>query len=210
MNRSGRLVLCSLVMQGCSAVSAMDGATGNGELLLEKAAFEPTAGEYRIGEFSGHWQRHATGNGLAGHLDAFDGQVQFTLQDPVLESALDITCNLQEAALRLTGDSGSVISYGCDFLVDGRRIPARFELQQLSAGGVLLGEIALDRVIVGLLQLKTQGGVPAFLFTMEGRRLGLVSFEGQTRVHFYEEAPLAARRAVVATVMAMDLLGQQP
>ena len=209
MQKTGRLVLCSLVLQGCSTVTAM-AAQGQAleQPVLElvktnKYAYE---GDYQIGEFSGLWKRKAAGDGLAKNLADFDGHVRFTLRDPVLEGQLEITCNLREAALELLADGSHFPAYGCDFLINGETFPARFEVQQSAGNGLMLGEIALDRVILNLLQIQPQGEFPMFLFTLEGRRLGLVSFDETTTVRFYEEVSLAVRRAVMTTVLALDLL----
>jgi hypothetical protein len=109
-------------------------------------------------------------------------------------SAKLVLCSLRDGTGAMATESG-LPAWGCDFMVNGKAIPA---------------DKVLDRNIADMMQPKSDGRLPLFLFTLEGRRLGLASFEGSTRLQFFEQADPDIHWAVENTVKALEILRQQP
>jgi hypothetical protein len=108
------------------------------------------------------------------------------------KSAKLVLCSLRDATDALTTESGAP-AWDCDFMVNGRPVPAG---------------VALESEFVDLMQDKSQDRLPMFLFTLEGRRLGLASFEGSTTLQFFEQADPDIHWAVESTVRALENLRQ--
>lgn len=178
-----------------------------------------TRGNYRIGEHSGTFKRSET------RLQFFDiaefraGGADFTLSGPLIEGQIEAHCKMRERLLNLGDFSFTTkpMAYGCDFTVNKRSFPARFEIQEASTGiaGALLknerrGEIAIDRVILQLQSVHRVVGSPLQLanpigyeISLNGDVIAAVELNGTPRVWLPTHTDIPTQRAVVAAAMAL-------
>ncbi|RDS78222.1 hypothetical protein DL238_11815 [Alteriqipengyuania lutimaris] len=151
-------------------------------------------GEFEAGEYNGSYQRSE------GRLAFFDSWIQrsakarFAIAGPEISSTIEARCRMRERALKL--DDGIEVTtkpmaYGCEFTADGRNIPARFELQEVTGGGTAsyryerYGEIALGGEIVRIRSAHELEGTPmgmltpiGYVFEQRGRAVGALELNG--------------------------------
>ncbi len=178
-----------------------------------------TRGSYRAGEHAGAFTRSESRLVFFDVLDNRSGSSSFTLVGPDIEGQLEAQCRMRERNITI-GDVSFTpqrMAYGCEFSVDGRSIPARFEIQEARNGiaGALMkkerrGEVALDREVLQIRSVHALEGSPiqtatpiGYVFEREGRVVGAVELNGAPRLFLPREGDVALRRAVVAGAMAL-------
>lgn len=183
-----------------------------------------TRGSYRAGESSGQFTRSESRLVVFDMVDTRYGGATFTLSEPSIEGQIEARCTVRERSINL-GENVSFtpqrMAYGCDFTINGRPFPARFEIQEARSGlaGALMkrerrGEIALDREILQIRSVHNLEGSPlqtatpiGYVFEQNGRQVGAVELNGTPRMFLPPNgADPSLRRAVVAGSMALALL----
>ena len=180
-------------------------------------------GRFAAGSYSGVYGRSEERLAFGGQIEraAFSAfSISGPGMDPAIGSSIDAHCLMDERAL----DLGIVevttlpMAYSCAFTTDGRPIPARFELQEISRlDGPInryerAGEIALGGEIVQIRSLHQIEGtaIPTstpigYLFQQRGRPVGVVELNGAPALIVPEGTDPGLARTLTVAALALGL-----
>jgi len=178
-----------------------------------------TRGTFRVGEHGGSFRRAESRLQFFDVLDLRAGSASYVLTGPLVEGQIEANCKMRERLLNL-GDFtvlAQPMAYGCDFTVNGRTFPARFEIQEARSGltGALMkaerrGEIALDRVILQIQSVHDLEGSPlqlatpiGYVFLLAGQPVGAIELNGVPRLLLPLGDDVPLQRAVIAAGIAL-------
>lgn len=180
-----------------------------------------THGRFSVGSYSGGYERSEERLAFFDTFVRKSGYSEFTIAGPEISSTIEARCRMRERALDL-GDGVSVttrpMAYRCDFTADGRAIPARFELQEVTGGGTAAyryerhGEIALGGEIVRIRSVHKLEGTAlgtltpiGYVFEQRGRPVGAVELNGKPALILPAgtEPDLARTLTIAATALAV-------
>lgn len=178
-----------------------------------------TRGSYRVGEYSGSFRRSESRLQFFDVLDLRSGSASFSLAGPLVEGQIEADCRMRERIINIgiVSFTPKRMAYGCDFTVNGRSFPARFEIQEAREGlaGALMkterrGEVALDRVILQIHSVHDLEGSAfplatpiGYVFRLDGEAVGAIELNGIPRLFLPRSDDIPLRRAVVTAAMAL-------
>lgn len=180
------------------------------------------SGSFAAGGFTGTFTRSASRLAFFDPLyERRDGRTGFMLSGPGIDGALQVDCRMRERTVTLGVISfePQPMAYGCDMAHEGRRVPARLEVQahRRGLGGLMMrqerrGEIALDHVVLQIRSVhdlqgsSIQMGTPiGYIFERDGFAVGAVEINGSPIVTYAPQADEATRRAVLVGSLALGL-----
>ncbi|MBB3764258.1 VV20781 family protein [Sphingomicrobium lutaoense] len=219
------LIAATLALGGCASLqpaqmqlpSSLAGQSAEPVLGIDGW----THGRFRFAGYSGGYERSETRLRFF-NADRRAAHADFTIEGPMLSGMVDARCRMRERALTLGSASfvTSPMAYRCDFLVDGRSFPARFELQESAdgIGGMLAqherrGEIALGGEILAFRSVHGVKGSPlttetpiGYLFYRDGEPVGAIELNGTPRLISAPALDPGVKRTMAIASMALALL----
>ena len=176
-------------------------------------------GTFGAGEYHGTYQRS---EGRLAYFDTWvqrSGKARFAIAGPEISTTIEAQCRMRERVLDL-GNGVEVttqpMAYGCDFTADGLAIPARFELQEVTAGGTAIyryerfGEMALGGELVQIRSIHDIDGLPngtitpiGYSFEQKGRAVGALELNGRPKLIVPRGAEPGLARTLTIAALAL-------
>lgn len=181
-----------------------------------------THGHFEVAGHTGHYQRSETRLILFNLFDRRSAHARFTVIGPLTGETIEADCRMRERALTFESISLTTkpMAYHCEFLSDGRPLPARFELQEsvnnLAAALARYerrGEIAFGGDIVKIQSVHRLRGSPftteapiGYRFEQAGRAVAAVELNGKPRLFLSEDIEPSLQQTVIIAALAVSLL----
>ncbi|MBD58710.1 MAG: hypothetical protein CL808_01125 [Citromicrobium sp.] len=176
-------------------------------------------GKFEAGRYNGSYQRSEDRLALFETWIARSGKARFAIAGPEISSTIEARCRMRERAIDL-GHGMQVttkpMAYGCAFEANGRPIPARFELQEVTGPGTAAyryeryGEIALGGEIVQIRSVHDLVGTPngtltpiGYLFEQNGRPVGALELNGSPELIVPTGTDPGLRRTITVAALAL-------
>ncbi|MEW4448215.1 hypothetical protein [Qipengyuania sp. JC766] len=215
-----------LLLAGCSAIQParmqVPESLGANPQSIEFRGFSGwNTGRFEAGPYSGTFRQ------TGGRTDVFDTVIEryalarFAVRGPEITSAIEGRCGMDEQALSL-GDGVEMttapMAYRCEFTADGRPIPARFELQEVTGRGTAayryerIGEIALGGEVVRIRSAhdltRTRIGTITpigYVFERRGRAVGALELNGRPVLHMAQGTDPGLARTLIVAALALSV-----
>lgn len=224
--RTVAALVLSMLISGCAAFPPVEMRLP--QSLAEQSMRMPvegiggwTHGRFRVGEWSGGYERSEERLAFFETLIRNSGHSEFVIEGPGISSTIEARCRMRERVLDLEvlEFTPQRMSYRCEFTSEGRSFPARFEVQEVRSGlgGALSrrerrGEIALGGETVQVRSVHRLAGSSiematpiGYLFEQHEHPVGAVEING-TPIIFIEDPmdeSLARTIAVGAIALAI-------
>lgn len=193
-----------------------------GETVAVAGVGAGRSGAFRAGEYFGAFTRSDARLAFFDPLyERRDGRTDFSVSGPDIQGRIAASCTMRErtVTLSIVSFEPHPMAYVCDFQHEGRRLPARLELQahRHGLGGMMMrqerrGEIAFDRVVLQIrsahavqgssLQMATPIG---YVFERDGVPVGAVETNGAPAITYGAEANPETRHAILLASLALGL-----
>ncbi|WFL76136.1 hypothetical protein P7228_08985 [Altererythrobacter arenosus] len=224
--RSIGVTLALVALGGCSAIQParmrlpveLSAASAR---MVYSGIGGSTRGKFAVGAYHGSYERSEQRLAI---FDAFVrnyGHSEFEIAGPEISSTIETRCQMREKVLDfgIAEFTTRPMAYRCEFTAEGRAIPSRFELQEVSRGigGALsreerMGEIALGGETVQIRSVHKLDGSPiemaspiGYVFEQHGEPVGAVELNGAPVLYLGNTADpgLVRTLTVAATTLAV-------